>query len=69
MIPHDIKQVVERLKARGLIKIRAVPAATWREMDATKKTPRKDCKWCGKNISAVFGHHVCKPRRMNLKHL
>jgi hypothetical protein len=69
MIPHDIKQVIERLKTRGLIKVREAAPATWRDTDATHKTPRKDCKWCGKNISAVFGHHVCKPRRMSLKHL
>lgn len=67
MIPPDIKQVIERLKTRGLIKVRENPPATWRDIDATHKTPRKDCKWCGKNISAVFGHHVCKPRRMSLK--
>jgi hypothetical protein len=67
MIPPDIKQVVERLKARGLVGYRA-PEAT-PHITSLRKTARTECRWCGKEISAVFGHHVCKPRRMSLRHI
>lgn len=67
MIPRDIKQVIERLKARGLVGYRAPEAAP--HITSLRKTERTECKWCGKNISAVFKHHVCKPRRMNIKPL
>lgn len=68
MIPRDIKQVIERLKARGLVGYRA-PEAT-PHMTSLRKTERAECKWCGKVVSAVFGkHHVCKPRRLNIKPL
>lgn len=67
MIPHDIKQVVERLKARGLVGYRTAESKP--HITSYRKTERTDCKWCGKNISAVFGHHICKPRRMSLRHI
>lgn len=67
MIPHDIKEVIERLKARGLIGYRtpeSVPHIT-----SFRKTERTECKWCGKNISAVFGHHICINKRKSLQAL
>jgi hypothetical protein len=67
MIPPDIKQVIARLKARGLIGYRtpeSVPHIT-----SFRKTERTECKWCGKNISAVFGHHICINKRKSLQAL
>lgn len=68
-LPKDIAQVIERLKARGLVRHQPAQPATWRDTDATHKTPRKPCKWCGKEVSETFGHHLCVTKRMNLKPL
>lgn len=67
MIPSDIKQVIARLIARGLVGYRTgqnVPHIT-----TYRKTERVDCKWCGKNISAVFGRHICLSKRNSLQTL
>lgn len=68
-LPKDIAQVIERLKARGLVKVRPPQTITWRDTDATKKTSRRACQWCGKEVSMVFKYHICVTKRMNLKPL
>jgi hypothetical protein len=66
-LPKDIRQVIERLKARGVIGMRfdALPAKEWH----FKKSPRTECKWCGQSYSETYTKHLCKTRRLALKHV
>lgn len=68
-LPKDIFAVIERLKEKGAIKVTHSEPVTWKDTCLTRKTERRPCKWCGKDISTVFKHHICKTQRLNLKPL
>ena len=64
-LPSDILQVIERLKARGVVGYQPAPGPV---VEPRNKTASLTCKWCGVTYSASYTRHVCKRHRFQLLH-
>jgi hypothetical protein len=62
-LPSDILQVIERLKARGVVRCQGYSG---RVQEPLGKTARETCKWCGVTYSVTYTKHVCKTHRHKL---
>ena len=59
----QLMQVIERLKARGVVGYQPAPGPV---VEPRNKTASLTCKWCGVTYSASYTRHVCKRHRFQL---